>query len=327
LALAVVVARARPAHALLITDQIGINTAVESDTAGNTLRENHADTLSGGQANARVQLGNGTNAFNQTTFAQAVSGFHNDQATFWVELNADNTVPDNRGIGAASVDLTYTAVKEPGDRAFTLHTAEGKLRLADPDAGSTPLVARVELDARVLHGQDVLKQVSAHAELFGNGGPTSSPVDNFQLLSDGFDIEFGDFIINLDSNAGFNEVGAQLRLRPLNIPLDLSNIVDGTPITIEVTLNGEVRAPGAETIASAFFRDPAHADDPDLFAGGSMISFDTPTIPPAPPVDVPEPPATAVLGLALLAASAAVRRWSRVRFRLPSLRPSREICG
>jgi hypothetical protein len=195
------------------------------------------------------------------------------------------------------VALTYSAIKEPGDTAFTLHTTQGKLDIEDPEAGSTPLVSRVELDARVLHGADVLKQVSAHAELFGNGGPTSSPVDNFQLLSDGFDIQIGDFIIKLDSNAGSNEVGAELTLRPLNIPVDLSNIVDGTPITIEVTLDGEVRAPGAETIASAFFRDPAHLDDADLLAGGSSISFDAVT---PPGTGVPEPASLALLGSALL---------------------------
>jgi hypothetical protein len=296
------VAAVRPAQALVITQEVSINTAVEFDTSGNIRREDHADTALGAPANARVQLGNGTNAFAQPTFAQAFSAFRNDQATFWVELNADNTVPDNRGLGAASVDLTYTAAKEPGDASFTLHTAEGHLQIADPDAGSIPLSARVELDARVLHGSDVLKHVAAHAELFGNGGPTSSPTDNFQLLSDGFDIEIGDFLIHLDSNAGFNEVSAELRLRPLNIPVNLTNIVDGTPITIEVTLNGEVRAPGAETIASAFFRDPAHADDSDLFAGASTITFETAASPPAPPIGVSEPSAAAMLGSALLAA-------------------------
>ena len=294
----------QPALALTITSETGVNTAVEFDTSGNILREDHADTTSG-PANARVQLGNGTNAFGQSTFAQAFSAFRNNRATYWVNLNADNTFPDNRGIGAAGVELTYTAVKEHGDAAFILHTTGGKLQLADPDAGPTPLSARVEIDARVLHGLDVLKQVSAHAELFGNGGPTSSPTENFQLLSDGFDIQIGDFIINLDSNAGFNEVGAELRLRPLNIPVDLSNIVDGTPITIEVTLNGEVRAPGAETIASAFFRDPTHVDDSDPFAGASTITFETAT---TPPVGVPEPSAAALLGSALLTAWASLRR-------------------
>lgn len=298
---------APPALALEITGQVGVNTAVEFDSSNNVLREDHADTTSGGPANARVQLGDGTNAFAQPTFAQAFSVFRNDQATYWVNLNADNTTSfNNRGIGAAGVQLTYTAVKEPGDTAFILHTTGGQLRLADPDAGRTPLSARIEIDARVLHGQDVLSQVSAHAELFGNGGPTRSSTDNFQLLSAGFDIQIGDFLINLDSNVGFNEVGAELRLRPLNIPVDLTNIIDGTPITIAVTLNGEVRAPGAETIASAFFRDPTHVNDSDPFAGASTITFETAFS--GPGTSVPEPSTLGMLGPALFALWAYGRR-------------------
>ena len=79
-------------------------------------------------------------------------------------------MPNNRGIGAAGVQLTDTAVKEHGDTEFTLHTTKGLLRLERPKAGSTPLSALVELDAFVLHGQDVLKHVSGSAALFGNGG-------------------------------------------------------------------------------------------------------------------------------------------------------------
>lgn len=290
-----------PAVALLITSEVAVSTAVELDTSNTVLRRADADTTSGAPANARVQLGDGVNAFAQPTFAQAFSTFHDDQATYWVNLNADNTrAPDNRGIGAAGVQLIYTAVKEAGDRSFTLHTTGGNLRIDDPDAGSIPLIARVEIDALVLHEQDVLARVSAHAELFGNGGATSDPVDHFQLFSDGFDIQFGDFIINLDSNLGSNEVGAALRLRPLNIPVDLSRIVDGTPITISVTLNGEVRAPGAETIASAFFRDPTRVDDPDPLAGASAITFET--VPIGPPNSVPEPSNRVLLAPALLAA-------------------------
>jgi hypothetical protein len=190
-----------------------------------------------GPANARVQLGNGTNAFGQPTFAQAFSAFRNNQATYWVNLNADDTVPDNRGIGAARVQLTYTAVKQPGDTAFTLHTTGGRLQLADPDAGSTPLSALVELDAFVLHGQDVLKHVSAHAELFGNGRPSRIADETFDLRVEGFDFHPGDFGFDFDLNRS-NVVGARLFIDPMNIPVDLTNIVAGTPITIEVTLNG-----------------------------------------------------------------------------------------
>jgi hypothetical protein len=104
-------------------------------------------------------------------------------------------------------------------------------------------------------------------------------------------------------------VGAELRLRPLNIPIDLTNIVDDTPITISVALNGEVRAPGAETIASAFFRDPTQVDNPDPLAGASTITFDT--VPTGPVVSAPEPSALGTLGPALLALWACCRRWRR----------------
>jgi hypothetical protein len=301
------VVTATPARALAILSEVATSTAAEFDTSGNLLRQDNANTASAGSANARVQLGDGTNAFAQPTFAQAFSVFRGAQATYWVNLNADNTFPDNRGIGGAGVQLTYSAIKEAGDTAFTLHTTGGQLRLADPGAGLVPLVARVEIDARVLSGQSVLKQVSASAELFGNGGATSSNTDNFQLLSNGFDIQFGDFLIDLDSNVGSNEVGATLRLRPLNIPVDLSNIVDGTPITISVALNGEVRAPGAETIASAFFRDPTQVDNPDPSFGGSTITFDT-SAGPGPVIGVPETSTLALFGSALLVLWACVLR-------------------
>src|SRR5215471_10386168 len=104
-------AAATPAQALVITSDIGQNTAAEFNTASNVLREAHADTTSGGPANAFVQLGNGTNAFNEPTFAQAFSVFRNDQATYWVEVNADDTTSfSDSGIGAAGVGLTYTAI-------------------------------------------------------------------------------------------------------------------------------------------------------------------------------------------------------------------------
>ena len=85
-----------------------------------------------------------------------------------------------------------------------------------------------------------------------------------------------------------------MRLRPLNIPVDLSNIVDLTPITISVTLTGEVRAPGAETIASAFFRDPTEIDNADPFAAASTLTFETLS-------GVPEPSTWLMLGTGFFA--------------------------
>jgi len=293
-----------PARALLITSEAGFARVAEFDSSNNILQELDADT-SAGPADPRIKLGDGANAFAQPTFAEAFGAFRNDQATYWVNLNADNTTSfSDSGIGAASVEMVYNAIKEPGDKAFVLHTTGGRLRIADPDAGDIPLVARVEIDARVLVGPNVIKEVSGHAELFGNGGPTNSPVENFQLLSGGFDIGVGNFFIELDSNAGFNEVAADLRLTPLNIPIDLSNIVDLTPITISVTLTGEVRAPGAETIASAFFRDPTEIDNSDPFAGASTITFETLS-------SVPEPSTWLMLGAGFFAL------WGRSRWLRP----------
>jgi hypothetical protein len=303
LAFAVGAAAVSPAHALDITDRTSVNTAVEFDTSGNVVQEDHADTTSGDTANARVELGDGKNAFNETAFSQAVTAFRGDQATYWVEMNADNSGLDNRGIGAAGVDLTYHAIKQPGDTAFTLHTTGGFLHLADPEEGSDPLSALVELDAFVLHGSDILKHFSARAELFGNGGPSQFPDATFRLRSNGFDIHPGDFGFENDLH-DTNIIGAHLVLQALDIPVDLTNIVDGTPITIEVTLNGEVRAPGEETIAYALFRDPTHAGDADPFAGGSTITFETGGAPPG----VPEPPTAALVGAAMLAGWAAYRR-------------------
>jgi PEP-CTERM motif len=278
-----------PARALVITSEAGFSRAVEFNSSNNVLQELDADT-SAGPADARIRLGDGVNAFAQPAFAEAFGVFRNDQATYWVNLNADNTTSfGDSGIGATSVEMVYNAVKEPGDKAFVLHTTGGHLQIADPDFGRIPLVSRVEIDARVLVGPNVIKEVSAHAELFGNGGPTG-PFDNFELLSDGFDIRPFDFFINLDSfGAATNEVGAELRLRPLNIPVDLSNIVDSTPITVSVTLTGEVRAFGAETIASAFFRDPTDIDSLDPFAGASTLTFETLS-------GVPEPSTWLMLG-------------------------------
>jgi hypothetical protein len=304
-------AAAIPAQALVITSEVGVNTAVEFDSFGHILHEAHADTTSGGPANARVKLGNGVNAFDDPTFAQAFSAFSGLQAKYWINLNADNTInPGDGGRGAAGVDLTYTANKEHGDTSFTLHVTGGKLQLIDPDAGSDPLDAFVDLEAFVTSGSSIISHTTERAELSGNGG--TRLLETFKLTSTGFDIRPGDFTLQDDgtfAKPGPNIVGATLDLRPLNIPVDLSRLVDGTPISIEVTLNGEARAPGGETVALAFLRDPAHIDDADPLAGAPTITFETGST--GPVAGVPEPPAAAVLGLALLASALFARRFRR----------------
>lgn len=295
LAAAIGGAAATPAWALVITGEVGVNVVAEFDSLGHILQEGHADTTSGGPANARIRLGDGKNAFNQDAFAQAFSAFRGNKASYWVNLNADNTRSPSDG-GAAGVDLTYTATKEHGDKSFTLHVTGGKLHLIDPDAGSDPLSAFVDLEAFVRHGTDTLSHTLQRASLSGNGGSTL--LETFRLRSEGFDIRSGDFTLDEDLD-GSNVVGAQLDLRPLDVPVDLSRIIDGTPITIEVTLNAEVRAPGGETGALATLRDPAHADDPDPFAGSPTITFETAST--GPVSSLPEPPTLGMLGPAWLA--------------------------
>ena len=97
-------------------------------------------------------------------------------------------------------------------------------------------------------------------------------------------------------------VGATAVWGARQLPLDLSRIVDGTQIVIDVDLTGNVFAPGGETIATAFFRDPAHANDPDPLAGASTVTFETAS----PGNPVPEPATLALLVPTLAATWAAL---------------------
>jgi hypothetical protein len=85
----------------------------------------------------------------------------------------------------------------------------------------------------------------------------------------------------------------------MKIPIDLDGITDGTSLDINIRLFAEANAPGGETEASVFLRDPAHADDPDPLAGGSSISITSDGTGPVPAV--PEPSGLALLAPALLA--------------------------
>jgi hypothetical protein len=288
-------AASTPAMALVIISQVAVSSAFEHDTLGNVVNQNHADTLSGGPANAQVSLFPGTDDFGRPAFSQAFSAFRNGTATYWINMNAANTrAPDNRGIGVANVHLNYAAVKEAGDKSFNLNVTGGTLRLVDPDGRSVPLFASATLEATVTHGPDILSQTSATATLTGHGG--SFPNETFDLNSHGFDFQPGSF--SLEDDGGNNVVAADVDIPKMTIPVDLSRIVDGTLIDIDVSLSGEVRAPGAEREALVFFRDPTHFNDPDPFAGGATITFDT--VSTGPGSSVPEPSTLALLGSALL---------------------------
>jgi hypothetical protein len=70
---------------------------------------------------------------------------------------------------------------------------------------------------------------------------------------------------------------------PFDIPIDISGIHDDVSYTMSVRLFGEVRAPGGETAARVFYRDPVLVNDVDPFAGATTLTFET-----AGPVPVPE---------------------------------------
>ena len=282
---------AMPAHALLITSERAVSLA-QDNTQFVNVRQDTADTAAGRDL-AAVSLGNGTNAFGQPTAAGAFGAFPTQQGVYWVSLNADNTrnLGDD-GLGFARVQLTYKAIKQFGDTAFVLNIVPGLLEIDDPGAGSTPLSASVTLDAGVFGPTgDRLTGASAHADLTGNGGTFQT--ETFDLDSSGL----GATLTKLD-DGGNNVVGATAVWGARQLPLDLSHIVDGTQIEIDVDLTGNVFAPGGETIASAFFRDPAHANDPDPLAGASTVTFETAAA--GPGTAVPEPSGLAVIGPGLV---------------------------
>ena len=294
-ALALASAAASPARALLITSERAVG-LVEDNTEFTTIRQDTADTAAGRDL-AAVSLGDGTNAFGQQTVAGAFGAFPTQQGVYWVVLNADNTrnLGDD-GRGFARVQLTYKAIKQFGDTAFVLNIVPGLLELDDGEGQRTPLSASVSLDAGVFGPTGTrLTGASAHADLTGHGGTFQT--ETFDLDSSGLGAT-----LTKQDDGGNNVVGATAVWGARQIPLDLSRIVDGTHIEIDVTLTGNVFAPGGETIASAFFRDPAHANDPDPLAGASTVTFAS-----ASPGPVPEPPTLALLGLALAATWAGCR--------------------
>jgi hypothetical protein len=178
-----------------------------------------------------------------------------------------------------------------------LNIVPGLLEIDDGEGQSTPLSASVTLDAGVFGPTgDRLTGASAHADLTGHGGTFQT--ETFNLDSAGLGAT-----LTKQDDGGNNVVGATAVWGARQLPLDLSRIVDGTHIEIDVDLVGNVFAPSGETIATAFFRDPAHANDPDPLAGASTATFETAS----PGNPVPEPATLALLAPAL-AAMGLVRR-------------------
>jgi len=169
------------------------------------------------------------------------------------------------------------------------------MRLVDPEGGLLPLIATVALEARIRHGTSLLRDVVATATLSGHGGTFAN--ETFDLDASGFDFTPNAFV--LEDDGGNNVVGVHTELPAMKIPIGLDGITDGTSLDIDISLFAEANAPGGETEAQVFLRDPAHADDPDPLAGGSSISITTDDT--GPVTTVPEPFGLALFAPALLA--------------------------
>ena len=296
-AAAILGATATPASALLFTSQLATSTAIEPDPSGAPASQAETRTSTAAPADAKVQLGDGTDAFGLPTFAEAFSTFRGNVPTYWDKVEADNVRSSgDLGRGEANVRVNYTAIKQKGDRSLTLNVSGGSLQLVDPEAHLLPLDAEVDLEARISHGTSILRDVVARARLAGHGGTFAT--ETFDLDASGFDFNPDNAFILLD-DGGDNVVGVVSVLPKMKIPIDLDGITDGTSLDIDIQLFAEANAPGGETEAFAFLRDPAHADDPDPLAGGSSISITTDG--PGPISAVPEPSGLALLAPALLA--------------------------
>ena len=300
----------QPAQALLITTDVArVNDAREFEAlTGTTIQEDGPHLETAGPASARVQLGDGTNAFGEPAFAQAFSAFRNGQPTYWVSLTADNglVLVDN-GNGHADVHLAFSAIKQPGDTSYTLHVTGGLLQIFDDERKFSPS-ARIDLHATVSTDQGIFDDFQAFASVAESGNQASNA--QFDFSSQGFGVTQSDFT----RQQSFGQVvGATLEIPAIDIPIDLTKVFDGVQLDFNVFLSGEVRSPGGETLASAFLRDPAHVNDADPFAGAPTITFDT-AVSPTGPVGVPEPSTLTILG----AAGTVCWRLGRRRRRPPS---------
>ena len=194
-------AAATPASALLFTSQVATSTALEPDATGTPVSQAETKTSTAAPADAKVQLGDGTDAFGQPTFAEAFSTFRGNIPTYWVSVEADNIRSSgDLGRGEAVVHVLYTAVKQHGDHTFDLNVSGGSLQLVDPEAGLLPLDATVTLEARISHGTSLLRDAVATATLHGHGGTFAN--ETFDLDASGFDFNPDNAFILRDDGAG-----------------------------------------------------------------------------------------------------------------------------
>jgi hypothetical protein len=296
-----VAVRATPAGAVDVAQTVH---AAEFNGTGGTVGESGPFLSAGDPIDARVEIGRAPhkNVFNQPTFAEAFSAFSSGGPSFWISMNANNSrAPDFRGNGRADVHIAFRAVKQQNEKAVILHGSGGLLQLID-SGGPTPLFARVDLKARVSTDEVTLPEFDAFAQLTGNGGAPFATT--FDFKSSLLGVNAADFI---EQRAGTNITGATLQIPAFDIPIDISGIHDDVSYTMSIFLFGEVRAPGGETAARAFYRDPAFVNDVDPFAGATTLTFET-----VGPGTVPEPSTWAMMLIGFAGLGyAAFRRSSR----------------
>ena len=294
--------RATPSGAVDVAQTVH---AAEFNGTGGTVGESGPFLSGGDPIDARIEIGRAphTNAFNQPAFAEAFSAFTSNGPSFWISMNAGNSLPPEfRGNGRADVHMVFEAVKQHNEKAVILHGSGGLLQLVDSGGNSPPLFARVDLQVQVSTDEVTLPEFDAFAQLTGNGGVPFATT--FDFRSSLLGVDAADFI---EQHEGANITGATLQIPAFDIPIDISGIHDDVSYTMSIFLFGEVRAPGGETVARAFYRDPAFVNDVDPLAGATTFTFET-----AGPITVPEPSTWAMMLIGFVGLGyAAFRRSSR----------------
>jgi hypothetical protein len=302
-----------PSAAQATPDETGkIAEVRETNAAGDEIQSQKEDLSPAPAYFAVIGLGDHSNAFGQSAAAEA---FVDDGGTFWGRVNADNNnLPFNDwGNGEANTTLAYLLHKKSGEPAkVTLQFTGGELSLADFGGGTRPLEAGVLLEVQITPvGLAGPASEQYFATLSGRGG--SAATETFDWSQAGFDITDANYT---EDGFGDSITSADLVIPPKTVPYVLDFLCDECDILFWVELHVFAKNPGGETIASAYFRDPAHVDDaaPDL--GGAAVSYEGLTLVPAPEPAAPACAAAALVALAL-SARRSPRRASRPRRTTP----------